>query len=53
MSVDERNTAQQPSSNHSIRAILGLEERGEALHSAVLKDQAEILEDDGESWFPS
>ena len=49
MSEDEKNTAQHPSSNHSIRAILGLEERGEALHSDILKNQDEILDDEGES----
>ena len=49
MSDDEKNASQQASSNHSIRAILGLEESGEAIQNNIIKNQAEILDDDGEN----
>lgn len=51
MSDDEKNASQQASSNHSIRAILGLKESGETEKNNIVKSQTEILDDDGENQF--
>ena len=49
MSEDEKNISQQASSNHSISAILGLEESEETVQDDIIKSQAEIIVDnDGE-----